>query len=143
MIRYNLKIIFAGKFIWFLLAAFAFFLFFAIQTVWNRGGLTEGTVYNLLDFPGNSAHFLPFGFWYPKRRRFANARNSFRYSQLPLQSMAGKATYDLCAYFSDDCVVFCCCFGASLPGRCVGNVVPANVPHCFYGFDGFYVFHGN
>jgi hypothetical protein len=59
MIRYNLKIIFAGRFFWFLLAAFAFFLFFAIQTVWNRGALSEGTVYNLLIFPGILLIFYP------------------------------------------------------------------------------------
>ena len=59
MIRYNLKIIFAGRFIWFLLAAFAFFLFFAIQTVLNGEALTDGTVYNLLIFPGILLIFYP------------------------------------------------------------------------------------
>ncbi|MEE4286613.1 MAG: hypothetical protein V2I31_10700 [Mariniphaga sp.] len=59
MIRYNLKIIFAGRFIWFLLAAFGFFLFFAIQTVWNGEALTDGTVYNLLIFPGILLIFYP------------------------------------------------------------------------------------
>jgi hypothetical protein len=59
MIRYNLKIIFAGRFIWFMLAAFGFFLFFAIQMVWNREPLSEGTVYNLLIFPGILLIFYP------------------------------------------------------------------------------------
>lgn len=59
MVRYNLKIIFAGRFFWFLLAAFAFFLFFAFQVVWNRGTLSEGTVYNLLIFPGILLIFYP------------------------------------------------------------------------------------
>lgn len=59
MIRYNLKIIFAGRFIWFLLASFAFFLFFAIQTVWNGEALTDGTVYSLLIFPGILLIFYP------------------------------------------------------------------------------------
>ncbi len=59
MIRYNLKIIFAGRFIWFLLAAFGFFLFFAIQTVWNGDALTDGTVYSLLIFPGILLIFYP------------------------------------------------------------------------------------
>lgn len=59
MVRYNLKIIFAGRFFWFLLAAFAFFMFFAIQTVWNRGTLSEGTVYALLIFPGILLIFYP------------------------------------------------------------------------------------
>ncbi len=59
MIRYNLKIIFANRFIWFLLAALAFFLFFAVQVVLDRTTLTEGTVYNLLIFPGILLIFYP------------------------------------------------------------------------------------
>ncbi len=59
MIRYNMKIIFSGRFIWFMLAAFVFFMFFAIQTVWNGQGITEGTVYNLLVFPGILLIFYP------------------------------------------------------------------------------------
>lgn len=59
MINYNLKIIFANKFIWFLIAAFAFFLFFSIQTVWNRATINEATVYNLLIFPGVLLIFYP------------------------------------------------------------------------------------
>jgi hypothetical protein len=59
MVKYNLKIIFANRFIWFLLAAFAFFLFFAIQTVWNRATMSEGLVYNLLIFPGILLIFYP------------------------------------------------------------------------------------
>ncbi|MDD2380855.1 MAG: hypothetical protein WCY58_00075 [Mariniphaga sp.] len=59
MIRYNLKIIFAGRFIWFLLAAFAFFVFFAVQSVWNRQTITEGVVYQLLIFPGILLIFYP------------------------------------------------------------------------------------
>jgi len=59
MVRYNLKIIFANRFIWFLIAAFGFFLFFAIQTVLNRQSIGEGTVYNLLIFPGILLIFYP------------------------------------------------------------------------------------
>ncbi len=59
MIRYNMKIIFSGKFIWFMLAAFAFFLFFAIQSVLNGRALTEGLIYNLLIFPGILLIFYP------------------------------------------------------------------------------------
>src|SRR5690606_15929394 len=39
--------------------AFGFFMFFAIQTVWNRGTLSEGTIYNLLIFPGILLIFYP------------------------------------------------------------------------------------
>jgi hypothetical protein len=59
MIRYNLKIIFANRFIWFLLAALAFFIFFAIQTVLDRNVITEETIYGLLIFPGILLIFYP------------------------------------------------------------------------------------
>ncbi len=57
--RYNLKIIFAGKFFWFLLAAFAFFAFFMFQQAWNRAEINEGSIYNLLLFPCLLLIFYP------------------------------------------------------------------------------------
>src|SRR5690606_36355588 len=62
MIRYNLKIIFANRFIWFLVSAFAFFAFFAIQNVINRENIVDGTIYNLLIFPGMLLIFYPSAF---------------------------------------------------------------------------------
>ncbi len=59
MIRYNLKIIFANRFIWFLLAALAFFLFFAVQVVLNNETMGEDVVYGLLIFPGILLIFYP------------------------------------------------------------------------------------
>ncbi|MCK5729694.1 MAG: hypothetical protein KAH68_01385, partial [Draconibacterium sp.] len=59
MIRYNLRIIFANKFIWFLIAAFVFFMFVAILTVSNGGNLSEGSIYNILFFPGILLIFYP------------------------------------------------------------------------------------
>ncbi|HCC52191.1 MAG TPA: hypothetical protein DEQ30_09135 [Porphyromonadaceae bacterium] len=59
VIRYNLKIIFAGKFFWFLLAAFAFFAFFMFQQAWNRLEINEGTIYGLLLFPCLLLIFYP------------------------------------------------------------------------------------
>jgi hypothetical protein len=59
MIRYNMRIIFSGRFIWFLLAAFAFFLIFAIQMVWNNAVFSEISVYSLLIFPGLLLIFYP------------------------------------------------------------------------------------
>jgi hypothetical protein len=59
MIRYNLRIIFANKFIWFLIAAFGFFMFVSIQTILNGGNLSEGTIYNILIFPGILLIFYP------------------------------------------------------------------------------------
>ena len=36
LVKYNLQVIFAGKFVWFLLAALGFFMFFMFQSAWNR-----------------------------------------------------------------------------------------------------------
>jgi len=58
-IRYNLKIIFAGRFVWFLVASFAFFLFFSIMSIYQGSVLSEGMVYNLLLFPGVLLVFYP------------------------------------------------------------------------------------
>jgi hypothetical protein len=54
-----LKIIFAGKFFWFILAAFAFFAFFTFQTAWNREEINESTIYSLLIFPCLLLIFYP------------------------------------------------------------------------------------
>lgn len=59
IVRYNLKIIFAGKFFWFFLAAFAFFVFFMFQLAWNRAEINEGSIYGLLLFPCLLLIFYP------------------------------------------------------------------------------------
>jgi hypothetical protein len=59
MIRYNLRIIFANKFIWFLISAFGFFLFVSFQMVLNGGSLSDGSIYNILIFPGVLLIFYP------------------------------------------------------------------------------------
>ena len=59
IIRYNLQIIFAGKFFWFLLASFAFFAFFMFQLAWNRGEINEGAIYSMLLFPCLLLIFYP------------------------------------------------------------------------------------
>ena len=59
VIRYNLKIIFAGKFFWFLLAALAFFAFFMFQLAWNRGEINEAAIYSMLMFPCLLLIFYP------------------------------------------------------------------------------------
>jgi len=59
IVRYNLKIIFAGKFLWFLLSAFAFFAFFMFQQAWNRAEINEGSIYSLLMFPCLLLIFYP------------------------------------------------------------------------------------
>ena len=59
LVKYNLKIIFAGKFIWFLLAAFLFFAYFMFQIAWSRSEVNEGVVYNLLMLPCVLLVFYP------------------------------------------------------------------------------------
>ena len=59
MVTYNLKIIFAGKFFWFLLASFAFFAFFMFQLAWNRGEINESAIYSMLLFPCLLLIFYP------------------------------------------------------------------------------------
>ena len=59
VIRYNLKIIFAGKFFWFLLASFVFFAFFMFQLAWDRGEINEAAVYSILLFPCMLLIFYP------------------------------------------------------------------------------------
>ena len=59
LVRYNLKIIFVGKFFWFLLASFAFFAFFMFQLAWNRGEINEAAIYNMLLFPCLLLIFYP------------------------------------------------------------------------------------
>ena len=62
MIRYNLKIIFANRFIWFLISAFAFFAFFSVQNVIQGNNIIDSTIYSLLIFPGILLIFYPSAF---------------------------------------------------------------------------------
>jgi hypothetical protein len=59
MIRYNLRIIFANRFIWFLIAGFAFFAFLAINAVLRQQNISDGMIYNQLIFPGILLIFYP------------------------------------------------------------------------------------
>ncbi len=62
MIQYNFRIIFGGRFIWFLLAAFAFYAFVAIMAVWNGELPDEEFVYDTLLFPAILLIFYPMTF---------------------------------------------------------------------------------
>ena len=62
MIRYNFRIIFGGRFIWFLLASFAFYVFISIMAVWNGEVPDEGFVYDTLLFPAILLIFYPMTF---------------------------------------------------------------------------------
>lgn len=62
LIRYNLKIIFAGRFLWFLLAAFAFYLFFMVVSVFDNVEVNTSLVYELNFFPAILLIFYPMVF---------------------------------------------------------------------------------
>jgi hypothetical protein len=63
LIRYNLKIIFAGKFIFFLAAALGIFVLVTVLTVVNTdSAVTQGYVYSLLLVPGLLLVFYPTAF---------------------------------------------------------------------------------
>jgi hypothetical protein len=57
--RYNMKIIFGGKFIYFILAALVVFLLFGAIVAFTGDSMTIGVVYNLLAFPGILLVFYP------------------------------------------------------------------------------------
>ena len=59
LVRYNLKIVFANKFIFFLIAAVAFFLFVAIVSIFSNSNITEDSIYDILFFPGILLIFYP------------------------------------------------------------------------------------
>ena len=59
IVKYNMKIIFAGKFFWFILAAFSIFAFFMFQNAWNREEINEGVIYNMMLFPSLLLVFYP------------------------------------------------------------------------------------
>ncbi len=57
--RYNMRIIFGGKFIYFILAAFIFFLVFGIILALESGDIEMEDVYSLLAFPAILLVFFP------------------------------------------------------------------------------------
>jgi len=59
LFRYNLKIIFANKFIYFFTAAVIFFLLVTVISLFSDSDPTAGSVYYLLMFPGILLIFYP------------------------------------------------------------------------------------
>ena len=57
--RYNMKIIFGGKFVYFILAAFIFFLVFGIILALEGGDMLMEDIYGLLGFPAILLVFFP------------------------------------------------------------------------------------
>ncbi len=59
MLRYNLKIIFANKFIWFLLASLGFFIMVTLIILFSGDMITTAIVYDILLYPGLLLVFYP------------------------------------------------------------------------------------
>jgi len=59
MIRYNLKVIFAGKFFWFLLASITFFVAVTLITLFSGSAIGTEAVFNLILYPGLLLIFYP------------------------------------------------------------------------------------
>lgn len=59
MIRHNMKIIFAGKFIWFFLGALGFLIFLMIQGVLNGETLNNESIFGLFYMPAILLIFYP------------------------------------------------------------------------------------
>lgn len=58
--RYNLQVIFGGKFLWFLLASSGFFLFLLFITAWeNQNEVSEGLIYEFTFLPALVLVFYP------------------------------------------------------------------------------------
>lgn len=62
MIRYNMRIIFANKFIYFFIAAFLLFLGITAMYLFNGQNINAEGIYNLLMFTGGLLVFYPFSF---------------------------------------------------------------------------------
>lgn len=62
LVRYNMRIIFSNRFIWFFLASLGFFIFISINTALNGDNLDEEMVYYTLIFPGILLVFYPMSF---------------------------------------------------------------------------------
>lgn len=62
MIKYNMKIIFANKYLYFLLAAFIVYVGFITMNLFNGQSMNESEIYNLLLFTGTLLIFYPFAF---------------------------------------------------------------------------------
>ena len=62
IVRYNLKIVFAGRFLLFLLAALVFYGFFMVISVYDNVEINIATLYNITFFPALLLIFYPMVF---------------------------------------------------------------------------------
>jgi hypothetical protein len=62
LVKYNMKVIFGNRFIWFVLAAIAFYFFIAIVNIYDGNQPDEGFIYDLQIMPGILLIFYPMTF---------------------------------------------------------------------------------
>lgn len=62
MVKYNMKVIFGNRFIWFVVAALAFYFFIAITSIYDNDAIDEGFIYRLQIMPGILLVFYPMTF---------------------------------------------------------------------------------
>ncbi len=62
MVRYNMKVIFGNRFVWFVLAAIAFYFFIAITSIYDNNVIDDGFIYGLQIMPGLLLIFYPMTF---------------------------------------------------------------------------------
>ncbi|MDP2336924.1 MAG: hypothetical protein Q8N05_10855 [Bacteroidota bacterium] len=62
MVKYNMKVIFGNRFIWFVLAAIAFYFFIAVTNIYDNNLIDEGFIYGLQIMPGILLIFYPMTF---------------------------------------------------------------------------------
>ncbi len=62
LITYNIKVIFANKFVYFVLAAFLFFAFIITLTIFEDPDFSEEVIYGFLVFPGLLLIFYPMAY---------------------------------------------------------------------------------
>ena len=62
MVQYNMKVIFGNRFIWFVLAAVAFYFFIAITNIYDNNVIDDGFIYGLQIMPGILLIFYPMTF---------------------------------------------------------------------------------
>lgn len=61
-VRYNLKVVFAGRFFLFLLAAIAFYIFFMVISIFDNTEINIGFLYDITFFPALLLIFYPMVF---------------------------------------------------------------------------------
>jgi len=62
LVKYNMKVIFGNRFIWFVLAAIGFYFFIAISNIYDGSQIDEGFIYGLQIMPGLLLIFYPMTF---------------------------------------------------------------------------------